>query len=267
MSILTEKINKILLTDKYFLSIIISLVFFVYNYSIIMDIKDKSEDSSEEISKKNLVAVNVVILVVFLLVIGGVYYFVSKKNKGQQVFPAGINYLSPKGDEAVKPPVLLYDFAKLAESSDWVTYKGKVFAYSFQHPKALAPLSFPNDKSDAVTFKVNQLPPEQSLLLTVETISTRDVNLVGKQEEFVKNYWKFFSGLKGLSKIEPITNEKGMKGYKAKYIIKSNNTTTSDYYFFVVEGNDDILIHIGDIFPVEGKAVLNRLINSLEYKK
>lgn len=227
---------------------------------------DTKEDFSEEMGKKNLVAVNVVILVVFLLVIGGVYYFVSSKNKGQQVFPAGVNYLSPKGEEA-KKPVLLYDFAKLAESSDWVTYKGKLFSYSFQHPKVLTPLSFPNDKSDAVTFKVNELPPEQSLLLTVETISLRDKNLVGKQEEFVKNYWKYFSGLKGLSKIESVTNEKGMKGYKAKYVVKSNNAVTSDYYFFVVEGNDDILIHIGDIFPTEGKGVLNRMINSLEYLK
>lgn len=227
---------------------------------------DTKEDFSEEMGKKNLVAVNVVILVVFLLVIGGVYYFVSNKNKGQQVFPAGINYLSPKGEEA-KKPVLLYDFAKLAESSDWVTYRGKLFPYSFQHPKALVPLSFPNDKSDAVTFKVNELPPEQSLLLTVETISLRDQNLVGKQEDFIKGYWKYFSGLKGLKKIEPITNEKGMKGFKANYIVKSNNAVTSDYYFFVVEGNDDTLIHIGDIFPAEGKGVLNRMINSLEYTK
>jgi len=231
-----------------------------------MDTKNKSEDFSEEINKKGLVAANVVVLVVFLAVIGGVYYFVSKKNKGQQVFPAGINYLSPKGEEA-KKPVLLYDFAKLAESSDWVTYKGKVYSYSFQHPKALAPLTLPNDKSDAVTFKVNELPPEQSLLLNVETVSSRDANLTGKPEEFAKNYWKFFSGLKGLSKIESITNEKGMKGFKTKYIVKGSNAITSDNYFFVVESNNDILLHIGDIFPAEGKAVLNRLVNSLEYQK
>lgn len=231
-----------------------------------MDTKNKSEDFSDEISKKGLVAVNVAILVVFLAVIGGVYYFVSKKNKGQQVFPAGINYLSPEGDTA-KKPVLLYDFAKLAESSDWVAYKGKVYPYSFQHPKALAPLSFPNDKSDAVTFKVNELPPEQSLLLNVETVSGRDEGLIGKPEEFAKNYWKFFSGLKGLSKIEPITNEKGMKGFKTAYVVKGSNAVTSDNYFFVVDGNDEILLHIGDIFPAEGKAVLNRIINSLEYQK
>lgn len=219
-----------------------------------------------QFSKKSLVAVNLVALVVFVAVVGGIYYWVSNKSKGQQVFPAGINYVSPKGEE-VKKPVLLYDFAKLAESSDWVTYKGKIYPYSFQYPKVIAPLTFPNDKSDAVTFKVNELPPEQSLLLTVETISERDKNLIGKPEEFAKNYWKFFSGLKSLSKIESITNEKGMKGYKANYVVKGSNAITSDNYFFIIEGKDDILLHIGDIFPVEGKTVLNRLINSLEYQK
>ena len=70
-----------------------------------------------------------------------------------------------------------------------------------------------------------------------------------------------------MSKIESITNEKGMKGYKANYVVKGSNAITSDNYFFIIEGKDDILLHIGDIFPVEGKTVLNRLINSLEYQK
>lgn len=231
-----------------------------------MDIKNKSEGSSEEISKKSLIAMNIVVLVVFISVIGGVYYWVSKKNKGQQIFPAGINYLSPKGNEAQKP-VLLYDFAKLAASSDWLTYKGKLFPYSFQYPKAFTPITYPNDKSDAVAFKVSALPPEQSLLFTVETISSRDKNLIGKPEEFAKNYWKFFSGLKALKKITKITNEKGMTGYQATYVVKGSNAVTNDNYFFIVEGNDEILLHIGDIFPIEGKAILNRLVNSLEYQK
>ena len=197
---------------------------------------------NNEIGKKNLIVINITILVVFLLIIGGVYYWVSQKNKGQQVFPAGINYISPKGEE-VKKPILLYDFAKLAESADWVTYKGKIYPYSFQHPKVLPPLSFPNDKSDAVTFKVSELPPEQNLLLTVETISDRDSNLVGKPEEFASNYWKFFPGLKSLKSISKVTNEKGLTGYKATYIVKGTNAITNDNYFFVVEGNNDILLH------------------------
>src|SRR3989338_2467177 len=192
-----------------------------------MDTKKMIDETDESLNKFSLVFGNFAVLVVFVLLVGGVYLWVSKKNKtGQQVFPAGVNYLSPKGDEA-KKPVLLYDFAKLAESTDWVSYKGKIYPFSFQHPKVLIPLSFPNDKSDAVTFKVNELPPEQSLLFTVETISSRDKNLVGQPEEFAKNYWKFFSGLKSLNKIESVTNEKGMKGYKANYLVKGSNSVTS----------------------------------------
>ncbi len=232
-----------------------------------MDTEKTAGEKDGALNKSNLVIGNFVVLIIFVLLVGGVYMWVSKKNKaGEQVFPAGINYLSPKGNEA-KKPVLLYDFTKLAESSDWVTYKGKIYPFSFQHPKVLTPLTFPNDKSDAVTFKVNELPPEQSLLFTVEVISSRDKNLVGKPEEFARNYWKFFSGLKALNKITEITNEKGMKGYQATYQIKGSNAVTSDNYFFVVEGDDDILLHFGDIFPTEGKAVLNRMINSLEYQK
>lgn len=222
-------------------------------------------DSEETISKSSLVTVNLFILVVFLLIIGGIYFFVSKKNKGQQVFPAGINYLFPKGNEA-KKPILLYDFAKLAESSDWVTYKGKLYSFSFQHPKELKPLTFPNDQSESVTFKISDVPPELNLMFLVETISSRDSKLVGKPEEFVKNYWKFFSGLKGLNKFEAITNEKGLKGYKASYLAQTN-TVTNDNYFFTINGDTNNMLHIANIFGDEGRSLFNRIVNSLEYKK
>jgi len=222
------------------------------------------DETDETLNKSSLIFGNFVILAVFVLLVGGVYLWVSKKNKGQQVFPAGINYLSPQNSPTNAP---LYDFAKLTETTDWITYKGKLFPYSFQYPKAFTPVTYPGDKNDAVAFKVSALPPEQSLLLTVETISNRDKNLVGKPKEFVSNYWKFFSGLKSLSKITETTNEKGLKGYKATYVIKGTNVITSDNYFFLIEGNNDILLHIGDIFPTEGKALFNRIINSLEYQK
>ena len=101
----------------------------------------------------------------------------------------------------------------------------------------------------------------------MEAISGRDKSLVGKPKEFVSNYWKFFSGLKNLNTITEVTNEKGLKGYKANYIVKGNNAITSDYYFFVIEGNNDNLLHLSNIYPVEGKALFDRLMNSLEYKK
>lgn len=224
-----------------------------------------NDEKDETLNKSNLVFGNFIVLIVFVLLVGGVYYWISAKNKGQQVFPAGINYLSPKGNEAQKP-VLLYDFTKLAESTDWLTFTGKLFPYSFQYPKELLPITYP-DANDSVTFKVNALPPEQSLLLRVESISFRDKTLVGKPKEYVSNYWKFFSGLKSLKKLTEITNEKGLKGYKANYVVRENNAITSDFYFFVIEGDSDKLLYMGDIFPAEGKALFIRIMNSLEYKK
>lgn len=230
-----------------------------------MDTKETVDEKDGTLNKSSLVFGNFVVLVVFILLVGGVYMWVSKRSQtGQQVFPAGINYLSPKGTVTNAP---LYDYAKLAVSSDWVSYKGKLFPYSFQYPKAFTPITYPGDKSDAVAFKVSALPPEQSLLLTVETISSRNKSFVGKPKEFVSNYWTFFSGLKGLKTITEVTNEKGLRGYKASYVIKGSNAVTSDYYFYVIDGNSDNLLHIGDIFPKEGKDVLSRIINSLEYQK
>ena len=232
-----------------------------------MEHQQKTDDEMKSIfSRPNLILVNLVILVVFLLLVAGVYVWVVKKGKGKLIFPAGINYLSPKGDQSTTATTPMYDYAKLAESTDWATYKGKIFPFSFQHPKALAPLTFSNDQSDSVTFKLSDIPPELQLMFNVEKISARDGNLIGKQEEFVKSYWKFFSGLKGLNKIEQVTNEQGLKGYKANYTTQAN-TITGDSYFYVIEGDNDHLLHVANIFPVEGEVVFNRLLNSLEYSK
>lgn len=229
-----------------------------------MDTEKTDGGKSEELNKSSLIFGNFIILVVFVLLVGGIYLWVSNKSKnGQQVFPAGINYVAPQGPTTAP----LYDFAKLAESADWLTYKGKIYPYSFQYPKALTPITYPGDKSDAVAFKVSGAPAEQSLLLTIEKISGRDKTLVGKPEEFVRNYWKFFSGLSGLKNINKFTNEKGLVGYKATYIVKGNNATTSDYYFFIVGTDNDTLLHIGDIFPTENKTLINRIVSSLEYQK
>lgn len=226
----------------------------------------KMDDAS--VSKSSLVMANVVILVVFVAVVGGVFYWASNKSKnGQQIFPAGINYLSPNGTEKTADGAApFYNFTKLAESSDWVTYAGKVYSFKFQHPKDLKPLTFPNDQSDSVTFKISNVPPELNLMFLVETISSRDAKLTGKQEEFVKNYWKFFSGLKSLNKIESVKTDKGMKGFKVTYLAKSG-VITNDNYFFEIPGDDDHMIHMANIFGDEGKGLFNRMIDSLEYKK
>lgn len=229
------------------------------------DSAENGEEMKSVFSHPNLILVNLVILVIFLLLVAGVYLWVVKKNKGQVIFPAGINYLAP---QTTSPGTFtyLYDFTKLGQSTDWTTLKGKIYPFSFQYPKAMAPLTFTGDKTDAVAFKISQIPPEQSLIFVMETISERDKTLVDKPEEYVRNYWKFFSGLKALKKISDFTNEKGLVGYKASYMTKAN-TITNDYYFFKIEGDSDHLLHFSNIFPADGQTLFTRMLNSLEYNK
>jgi hypothetical protein len=222
-----------------------------------------AEEMTEE--KNSLVGLSVGVLVVFLLLVGGVYYYVSKKSKGEVIFPAGVNYLSPENKQT-GPTAPSYDYAKMATSSDWLTYKGKAFAFSFQYPKGLSPLTFPNDPNDSVTFNVSTVPPERNLMFVMETISARDKKLVGQPEQFVKSYWKFFSGLKSVKSMAAFTNEKGLNGFKVNYINKANIVGT-DNYFFEVPGDSDHLLHINNTFPKEGEAVFLRMLNSLDYKK
>ncbi len=218
------------------------------------------------LNKYALTLLSIGILVVFLLLVGGVYWFVSKKSKGQVVFPAGINYTGNETTPPPQPQRPQYDYAQLVSAADWIDFASPRGQYTFKYPPGMIPLIFPGDANDTVTFDVSDVPAQFNLMVLVETISNYDSKLKGKQEDFVKNYWKFFGGLKGLNKVEVFETEKGLKGWKVSYINQSD-IVGSDNYFFTIPNQNDKVIHVNNIFPKEGDTVFNRLLNSLEYKK
>jgi len=218
------------------------------------------------VKKSNSIVFSVITLVIFLGLIFGIYYWISKNNKQEIVLPPGSNLSVLTNNQAVTTPSVKYNYAKMATSNDWVSYEGKIYKYSFLRPKELSPLIFPNDATDPVTFQIGIIPPQNNLMLSVEIVSMRDKALVGKPEQFVKEYWKFFSGLKSLNSFSEFKNEKGLSGYKATYLAK-NNTITKENYFFKLEGDDYHLLRMANIFPAEGNVVFMRMLNSLEYKK
>lgn len=232
---------------------------------------EQSSVEKDSMSKNSLAFLSVGILVAFLLLVGGVYWFVSKKSKGQVVFPAGINYT---GTEGTPPPAQnqppQYDYAKMASAANWADFTSSKKQYIYQYPPEMIPLIFPGDANDASTFNVSNVPAQLNLMVLVETISAYQAklgaNLTGKQEEFVRNYWKIFGGLKGTKNITAFTTEKGLKGWKVNFITQSD-TVGTDNYFFVIPNQDDKVIHVNNIFPAEGQTVFNRLLNSLDYKK
>ena len=215
----------------------------------------------------NLSVLSITILVVFLFILGGLYWWVSKKGKGQVVFPAGINYT---GNETTPPPAQpqrpTYDYEKMADAPNWVDFTSPRGQYTFKYPSEMIPLIFPGDANDTVTFDVSDIPAQFNLMVLVETISNYDSKLTGKQEDFVKNYWKFFGGLKGVQNVESYTSEKGLNGWKVNYLTQ-NDVVGSDNYFFIIPNQPDKVLHVNNIFPAEGQAVFTRLLNSLEYKK
>lgn len=223
-----------------------------------------SQDSS---NKYFLTLLSIGILVVFLALVGGIYWWVSQKSKGQVVFPAGINYTGNETPApAQQPQRPQYDYEKMAGSANWADFTSSKEQYTFQYAPEMIPLIFPGDANDAVTFDVSEIPAQFNLMVLVETISNYDPKLTGRQEEFVRNYWKFFGGLKALDSIETYETENGLRGWKAKYITQTD-VVGSENYFFTMTGKPDKIIHVNNIFPKEGQAVFTRLLNSLELKK
>jgi len=130
----------------------------------------------------------------------------------------------------------------------------------------MIPLIFPGDVNDTVTFDVADVPAQFNLMVLVETISGYDAKLKGKPEDFVKSYFKYFGGLKGLKEVETFQTDKGLQGWKVKYVTQAD-AVGSDNYFFLIPNQPDKVVHVNNIFPAEGQAVFTRLLNSLEYKK
>lgn len=227
------------------------------------------ESKNDGVSKNSMMYMSIGVLVVFVGLIVFLYTWVSKKNKGNVVFPAGINYTGNEegGEQAMAPKKPVYDYATYLTASDWVTYNSPQKQYSFQHPKEMVPLVFPGDTNDFVTFDVTEVDAKLNIMALVENVSERDPKLVGKPEEFAKSYWKFFGGLKGLSSIEPYENKAGLKGFKAIYLTKSGDTT-GDNYFFEIPNKDDKVIHFSNIFPKNDDAnkVFMRILESVSTK-
>lgn len=225
-----------------------------------------TEEKKEE-NKYALSALSIGILVVFLVIVGSLYWWVSKKGKGEVVFPAGLNYTGEEPTAAPKAQRPTYDYAKLAGESDWVDFVSSKEQYTFKYPPTMLPLIFPGDVNDTVSFDIADVPAQFNLMVLVETISGYDAKYRGNQDGFVRNYFTFFEGLKGLEEIETYKTDKGLSGWKVKYISQDDVVGTENY-FFVIPGQPDKIIHVNNIFPADGQAVFTRLLNSLDnYKK
>src|SRR4030042_512894 len=82
------------------------------------------------------------------------------------------------------------------------------------------------------------------------------------KKTYVENWWKQFSGLKGVQTVTEFVNAKGMKGYKAKYINYADQTPNDDV-FFEVPGRADLVIRMAN--GIVDPAVFDRMVDSVSW--
>src|SRR5574340_1256279 len=209
---------------------------------------------------RNLVYLSLAILLIFLVLIAGVYFWVANKSRNQVIFPAGINYLGSQGNLTPMPTVNL---SKIGSSGQWMKATGRTFKYSISYPAELQVTAFISDPTDKLAWVTGIVPPQQNVFLNVEKMSDLDPNYTGDSAGFVQNFWRKFSGLSGMKSFEPITNQKGLKGYKAIYVTKTPGIINVNYFFPVPGDADHILQVINGILP---EGVFNNVVNSVEFK-
>lgn len=202
---------------------------------------------------------------VFLLG-GAVYaaYRYSQKQASNIVLPGGVTYLgpSPNPASAEQPPTAPLRFTASSDVT-WDVYTGKIYSYSFSYPSTLPLAVFPGDVSESVAITWGNIPPQQNILFNIEFIDKRDTSFLSRPKiEYVKNWYKFFSGLKGIAKVERFTNTNGLKGYKASYINYADATPNVDV-FFEVPTQPNIMIHLanGILDPV----IFDRILDTLKW--
>ncbi len=189
-------------------------------------------------------------------------YRYSQKQAGNIVLPGGVTYLGASPSPGKQPPTAPLRFTADATVS-WTTQSGRIYPYSFSYPSTLTLVVFPDDPTDSIAIAWGNVIPQQNLLFNMEIIDKRDESYVNKPKiEYVKNWYKFFSGLKGVASVEPFTNAHGLKGYRASYINYADATPNVDI-FFEIPGQKNLMLHAAN--GIVDPAIFDRIIDSVKW--
>lgn len=243
------------------------------------NIEKKTKESTEETPEFSKIVLG---LVVAVLVLGGIIYAgytYSQKKAGKTVYPAGYPANQQQTAKAAKnwtqidcntdkydpqnpwPYVLKCDRFKTDASTKWTTYTDKGGRFTLQLPSTLKTLEYPNGLG--VVYK--DIPPHLNLLFSYDPASSRSGEFKNlKGEEYVKNYWRQYSGLTNLKSFEIIKNSNDETGYKAIYQLTGNIPSPAvDIFFELPSAGEGNFLHFST--GALDDTVFNTIVGS--YKK
>ncbi len=219
----------------------------------------------------------VIACVIGMLLLGGALYasyrYSQSKSSGV-VLPGGTTYLGPSpsspnppasaqgSGDAKQPTPTPVQFSAAADVP-WKTQYGRIYPYTMSFPESLQLVVFIEDPIDSVAISLPDTPPQQNILLNMEIIDQRDPMLVAQKKlDYVTNWWKFFSGLKGVADVTPFTNATGLKGYKAHYVNTADKTPNVDV-FFEVPNRQNLMIHLAN--GILEPDLFDRIVDSVRW--
>ncbi len=210
--------------------------------------------------KKVVIGIAIGMAVIGLIIYAGYSY--SQKQGIKLTLPGGSTYTGKQPNfNSENPPTAPLRFTTSSDTP-WISYQGKAYAYSLSYPQTLSLSFFPKDPSDSIAINWGNIAPENNILLDVESIKSRDAQYVGKTEDFVRNWWKPFNGLKGVLSVEKLNTSNGLKGFRAIYINNAGQSPNVDV-FLEVPKNPDLVIHLAN--GVLDPAIFNRIVDSVKY--
>lgn len=192
------------------------------------------------------------------VIYGGYYY--SQKKGFKLTLPTGGGYTGQQSPAVDNPPTAPVRFTAPPDTN-WLTYIGRTYNYSFAFPETLTLQGF-IDPPDAVGIIWGNLDPKLNLLLDIQSIKALTPQYVGKTEQFVNDWWKFYSGLKGVKSVTKFTNTNGLNGYKAIFIDKSDQSPNVDI-FLEIPKNPNLIIHLAN--GILDPTIFDRIVDSLKY--
>jgi len=225
---------------------------------------------NEEQEMKSLVKVGglVAICVVFLILIVFVWNAWTLKRSGELVLHQGVTYTGPTPASANQAPRSTPLPAKFTadESVKWKTVTGLLYPYSFEVPETLELVRFDNDPYDIYAISYNNQPPSSNVLIGVENLSNKEElkQYINQSKQiYVENWWKQIGALSGVSSISTFTNSKGMKGYRAKFLLQGGSPAPYDDIFFETPKRKDIVIHMAN--SILDENIFNRIVDTVSW--
>jgi len=186
-------------------------------------------------------------------------YMSAAKFPGTIVIPAGNTYLGPNSPAQNTPTSLTASAPTVFTASadiPWHEVQGHLYPYTMSVPTTLTLTTFKNDKYDLYAIVWNNIDPSSNVLIGVDTTKAPLI-------DYVRGWWQQFSSLKGVAEIVPMTNSKGLKGYRAKYFNTAGATPNVDIFLSPPRA-PQYVIHLsnGTLDP----AMFDKIVDSVNWK-